>query len=68
MCQHNKLHLFTYRRGKWISEKMYREIENIIQNDSQKYITSEGEEDLSNQKCSNCEIDYNLFCCSDCTK
>ena len=42
LCQHKKLHPLTYRRGKWISEKMYRDIENIIENYSQKYITSEG--------------------------
>ena len=47
---------------------MYRDIENIIQHDSQEYITSEGVEYLSNQKWTNCDIDDNLFCCSDCTK
>ena len=29
---------------------------------------SEGGEDLSNQKWTNCEIEYDQFCCSDCTK
>ena len=38
------------------------------QHDSHKYITSEGGEDLSNQKLTNCEIEYDWFCCSDCTK
>ena len=47
---------------------MYRDIEKIIQHDSQKYITSEGGEDLSNQKFINCDIEYYQFCCSDCTK
>ena len=47
---------------------MYRDIEKIIQNDSQKYITSEGGEDLSNQKLTNCDIEYDQFCCSDCNK
>ena len=47
---------------------MYRYIEYIIQNDSQKYITSEGGEYLSNHKWTNCDIDYDMFCCSDCTK
>ena len=47
---------------------MYRDIENIIQHDSQKYITSEGGKDLSNQKWTTCEIDYDLFCFSDCSK
>ena len=50
MCQHNKLHSFRARRGKLISETMYRHIENIINQDLQKYITSEGGDDLSNQK------------------
>ena len=56
------------RRGKWISETMYRDIEQIIQHHSHKYITSEGGENLSNQKLTNCEIEYSQFCCSDCTK
>ena len=47
---------------------MYGDIEDIIQNDSQKYITSGGGEYLSNQKLTNCDIYYDLFCCSDCTK
>ena len=47
---------------------MYRYIEKIIQNDSQKHITSGGGEDLSNQKWTNFEIDYDQFCCLDCTK
>ena len=47
---------------------MYRYIENIIQHDLQKYITSEGGEDLSNQKLTHCEIVYDLFCCSYCNK
>ena len=68
MCQNKKLHPFTDRRGKWISETMYRDIEKIIQNDSQKYITSEGGDDLSNQKWTNSDIEYNQFFCSDCTK
>ena len=62
------MHPLTARRGKWISETIYREIENIIQHDSQKYIASEGGEDLSIQKLTNCEIDYDLFCCSDYNK
>ena len=33
LCQHNKLHPLTARKVKWISETIYREIENIIQND-----------------------------------
>ena len=68
MCQHNKLHPLTARRGKWISEKMYRHIENIIKNYSQKYITLKGGEDLLNQKLTNCGIDYDQYRCSDCTK
>ena len=56
------------RRGKWISETMYRDIEQIIQYHSQKYITSEGGENLSNQKWTHCEIDYDQFFFSDCTK
>ena len=30
MCQHKKLNPLTARRGKWISETLYRDIENII--------------------------------------
>ena len=42
LCQHNKLHPLTARRGKWISETLYREIATIIKNDLPKCITSEG--------------------------
>ena len=65
MCQHNKLHPLTARGVKWISETLYRDIENIIKNDSQKYITSEGEKYLLNQKWTYCDIDYGLYCYSD---
>ena len=41
MCQHNKLHPLTAKKVKWISETMYKDIEKIIHQDSQKYITSE---------------------------
>ena len=61
LCQHKKLHLLPYRRGKWISETLYRDIENIIKHYSRKYITSEDGEDLLNQKLTNCEIDYDLY-------
>ena len=27
LCQHNKLYPSTARRGKWVSEKMYKDIE-----------------------------------------
>ena len=60
--------MLTARRGKLISETLYRDIENIIKKYSQKYITSEGREDLLNQKLTSYEIDYDLYRCSDCTK
>ena len=63
MCQHNKLHPLTARIIKWISETMYRDTEKSINNDSQKYITSEGRDDLSNHKQTNSEIEYDKFCC-----
>ena len=47
---------------------MYKDIEKIIQHNPQKYITSEGRDDLSNHKLTNSEIEYDQFCCSDCTK
>ena len=68
MCQHNKLHPLTAKKLKWISETMYKDIEKIIHQDSQKYITSEGENILSNHKLTNYEIEYDHVCCSDCTK
>ena len=49
-------------RGKWISETLYRDIENIIKNDSRKQITSEGGEDLLNHKLTNFDIDYDQLC------
>ena len=30
MCQHKKLYRLTARRIKWISEKMYRDIEKLF--------------------------------------
>ena len=30
LCQHNKFNSLTSRRGKWISETLYIDIENII--------------------------------------
>ena len=47
---------------------MYIYIEQIIQNHSQKYISSDGGDNLSNQKLTNCEIECDQFCCSDCNK
>ena len=47
---------------------MHRDIEKIIQLDSQKYIISEGGDDLSNQKWTNCDIEYDQYLCSDCNK
>ena len=47
---------------------MYRNIAQIIKYDSQKYITSEGEDDLLNQKWTNCDIEYDQMFCSDCAK
>ena len=47
---------------------MYRDVEKIIQHDSHKYITSEGGDNLSYQKLSNCDIEFDQFCFSDCTK
>ena len=58
----------TARRGKRISETLYKDIENIIKKYLRKYITSEGGEDLFDQKLTNCDIDYDLYRCSDCTK
>ena len=68
MFQHNKFQPLTAIRGKWISETMYRDIEKIIQQDPQKYIASEGGDILSNNKLTNCDIEYHQFCCSDCIK
>ena len=68
MCQNNKFHPLTARRGIWISKTMYRDIERIIQPDSHKYTTSEGGDDLSNHELINFDIEYDQFCCSDCTK
>ena len=42
LCQHEKLHPLTARKGKWISGKKYIDIEKFIQQDSHKFITSEG--------------------------
>ena len=68
LCQHKNLHPLTDRRGKLISETMYRYIEKIIQHDSQKYITSEVRDDSYNQKLTNYDIEYDPFCCSYFTK
>ena len=47
---------------------MYRDIEKIIHQDSQNCINSEGGDDLSNQKWTYCDIEYDKFCCSYCAK
>ena len=44
LCQHKKLDPLTARRGKWIPEILYREIEKIVKDDSPKGGTQEGEE------------------------
>ena len=62
------MHPLTTRRGKYISETLYRDIETIIQNGSQKCFTSEGGKDLLNQILTNCDIDYHQYRCSDCNK
>ena len=66
--QHNKLHSLTDRRVKWISETMYKEIERSFIMTNNKNITSECGDDLSDQKKTNFDIEYDQFCCSDCTK
>ena len=62
------MHPLTAIRGEWISEIKYRDIEIIIQHDSQKCITSDVRDDLSNNKLANCEIEYDHLCCSYFTK
>ena len=58
LCQHNKLNQLIYRRENCILETMYRDVEQIIQYHSQKYITLEGRDFfLSNQTLNNCEIE-----------
>ena len=54
------MHPLTARRIEWISEAIYRDIENIIQHNSHKYITTEGGDGLSNQKLTKCDIEYYL--------
>ena len=62
LCQHEKLYPLTDRRGKWISETMYRDIEKQFQQDSHKYTSSERIDCSSTQKLTNYEIEYYLFC------
>ena len=50
VCHHKKLDPLTARIGKRIPRKNYRDIGDIIHNDSQKYSTLGGGEDLSSQK------------------
>ena len=68
LCQHGKLHPLTSIKGKFISETIYRYFEGIIQQDSHRYITWKENEGLKNHKSTNYEIEYDLFCCQDCTK
>ena len=49
LCQHKKLDPLTARRGKWIPETLYRQIEKIVKNDSPKCGTQEGGEKLVHQ-------------------
>ena len=68
LCQHKKLDPLTARRGKWIPETLYREIEKIVNFDSQKCVTPEGEETLVHQELTNCEIKYDQYHCYDCSQ
>ena len=47
---------------------MYGDNENIVQQESHKYTTPEVNEGLLTQKLTNCEMEYDLFCCQDFTK
>ena len=67
-CQHKKLDPLTARRGKWIPETLYREIEKIVKNYSQKCGTQEGEETLVHQELTNCEIKNDQYHCYDCSQ
>ena len=68
LCQHKKLNPLTARRGKWIPETLYREIENIVKNVPQKCGTQEGEETLVHQELTNCEIKNDQYHCYDCSQ
>ena len=68
LCQHKKLDQLTARRGKWIPETLYREIEKIVKNDSPTCGTQEGEETLVHQELTNCEIKYDQYHCYDCSQ
>ena len=68
LCQHNKLHPLTTRRGKWIPETLYREIASIVKNDSPNCGTPEGGEYLLHQELTNCDIDYDQYHCYDCSQ
>ena len=61
LCQHNKLHTLTPRRGKWIPETLNRAIASIVKNDSTNCGTLEGGEDLLHQKLNHCKIDYDQY-------
>ena len=58
LCQHNKFQPLTARRGKWISETLYRDIATILKKVSTNCITPEGEEDLLHQEFTNCNMEY----------
>ena len=62
MCQNKKMHPLTYRILKWVSETMYRDIEQIVRHDLQKYITLEVGDNLWNQKLTQFDIEYDQFC------
>ena len=68
LCQHKKLQLLNARRGKWISETLYREITTIITNDSPNCITPEVREDLLHQELTNYDIYYDQYHCSECSQ
>ena len=61
LCQHEKLLPLISRNREFISEKMYGDIENIVQQDSYKYITAEVTEGLSTHKLTKYEIEYDMF-------
>ena len=67
MCYHGKFHPLTDIKGEYIPAAMYRYLENIILQDSQKNSHQENEVPAT-QKLTNFEITNDKMCCKYCTK
>ena len=62
LCQHKHLHPLTSRRGNGYQNQCIEKLKESFSMIHRNVSLQKGREYLSNQKWTNCEIDYELFC------